>query len=180
MKIDLDTTLQNTLKNILVKKNDTLSNCFNTNTLSISNGPKHGTASVSANASVNYTPSNGYNGKDTFSYKICALISGNNICDSAMVYVTIKSIPTNNILNEIHAAIAIYPNPSNEFIHCSNVSSFESIEIVNIMGQSILKTKIQNNLERIDLSDIGGGIYFLVIKDKMGSVALREQISILH
>lgn len=180
LKIDLDTTLQNTLKNILVKKNDTLSNCFNTNTLSISNGPKHGAASVSANSSINYTPSNGYNGKDTFSYKVCALISGSNICDSAMIYVTIKSIPTNNILNEIQAAIAIYPNPAYEFIHCSNVSSFESIEIVNAMGQSILKTKIQNNIERIDLSDVGGGIYFLVIKDKMGRVAMREQISILH
>lgn len=180
MKNDIDTALQNTLKNILVKKNDTLSNCFNTNTLSISNGPKNGTAAVSANTSINYTPKTGFSGKDTFSYKFCAILTGNTICDSAMVYVTVKSVPTNSGLSKTEASIAFYPNPSNDYIHFMNVANFESIEVFNMIGQSLRKMNIQHNFERISVMDYLEGNYFFTIKDKQGNIVLKEQIKIVH
>lgn len=55
-------------------------------TVTINNGPQHGSVTVNSNNQVEYTPDNNYLGSDTFTYIICDVF---NQCDTAVVYVTV-------------------------------------------------------------------------------------------
>lgn len=55
-------------------------------TVTISNGPEHGSVTVNSNNQVEYTPENNYLGSDTFTYIICDVF---NQCDTAVVYVIV-------------------------------------------------------------------------------------------
>lgn len=60
--------------------------------------------------------------------------------------------------------ISIYPNPvKNSFI--ISKSGGADIEIYNITGKLLTKTRIDNNQQEIDISDFGSGIYFVRIKN---------------
>ncbi|HKR02993.1 MAG TPA: T9SS type A sorting domain-containing protein [Bacteroidia bacterium] len=57
--------------------------------------------------------------------------------------------------------VSVFPNPANSEINIlfSSDDNFE-IEIVNILGERIIKVKNQN---RIDISNLTGGIYFIKV-----------------
>lgn len=55
-------------------------------TLTLLQGPQHGTANVNASNQVNYSPNSGYIGVDSFTYIVC---DNNNTCDTAFVLLNI-------------------------------------------------------------------------------------------
>lgn len=55
--------------------------------------PKHGAAIINSNGTILYVPDPGYQGLDTFEYRICSTPSP-IVCDMATVYVTINSCPS--------------------------------------------------------------------------------------
>lgn len=60
-----------------------------TATLSILGAPSHGTAGVSANNEIVYTPNSAYCGSDALTYRVCV---GAN-CDTATVFITVRCYP---------------------------------------------------------------------------------------
>jgi len=75
----------------------------------------------------------------------------------------VSSSPLNT--NEIAIDnINIYPNPANNFIKINSKIEIDNITISNILGKKIIKTK---NINKIDISNIAAGIYFLKVETNL-------------
>ncbi|MEN9609754.1 MAG: hypothetical protein RLZZ628_568 [Bacteroidota bacterium] len=79
---DFATTMRNNPSTINVLQNDSLFGALTS--LVLIESPRHGN-SIIANNQIQYTPLNGFCGKDTISYKVCTAIG----CDTGMVFITI-------------------------------------------------------------------------------------------
>lgn len=99
---DVNTATSGVLKNITVLAND--KNADGTNvtdftkitTPILSTLPTKGTATVKSDGSIDYTPTVGATGSDTFVYTICDK-ANTTLCDTAKVTVAISSIPTQSV-----------------------------------------------------------------------------------
>jgi len=60
--------------------------------------------------------------------------------------------------------VAFYPNPVKNSLNLSYEETIESIEILNILGQSVLTQNINENNAKIDLSSLANGNYSVKIK----------------
>lgn len=63
-------------------------------TLTVVTAPAHGTATVSSDTSILYTPSPGYCGPDVLTYRVC---TSPNTCATATVTITVKCYPVRTI-----------------------------------------------------------------------------------
>ena len=57
----------------------------------------------------------------------------------------------------------IFPNPTSDFINVTGFKPNENAIIINLNGQVLKSTKIDK--DRIDVSDLKTGIYFVKIKN---------------
>ncbi|HKK69337.1 MAG TPA: C25 family cysteine peptidase [Bacteroidales bacterium] len=81
------------------------------------------------------------------------------------MYTTPVEIDFANSIDEESASLAVYPNPagSEVFVEMHNMSA-ESISMVNVIGQTVHNLTVQSDIERIDVSDLKSGVYFIKIK----------------
>jgi bacillopeptidase F len=97
--------------------------------------------------------------------------SGNNLyLDNIWVYEGAEpvSIKENKIIS-----LSIYPNPteSNITINLGNNDiDNSSIELVDLLGKIISKTNVTQQLNKIDMSNLSNGIYFIKFSNKNGSI----------
>lgn len=87
------------------------------------------------------------------------------------------NIPANLALqNELLNSISLYPNPTKDIFDIEFKAGIESfdVEIYNQLG-SILKSEHLNYTDKasVNISEFSSGIYFVVVKTKMGSVTKR-------
>lgn len=87
------------------------------------------------------------------------------------------SIPTSIASqNEILNSMSLYPNPTKDVFDIEFKSGFDSfdVEIYNQLG-SLMSSKHMTYTDRasIDISELSSGIYFVVVKTKMGSATKR-------
>lgn len=76
--------------------------------------------------------------------------------------VTPTSLNNNKNSNQL---IALYPNPAQNFVTIKNVADNKLVEVINTLGQVILKQNISN--ERLNISHLQKGIYFVKIDDSL-------------
>ncbi|MEA3446970.1 MAG: T9SS type A sorting domain-containing protein, partial [Bacteroidota bacterium] len=69
----------------------------------------------------------------------------------------------NNIAGNT-TSFKIYPNPAKKkvFVKMSNINN-GNIELVNMLGQAVIKKTIERNIETFDVADLKPGIYFIRI-----------------
>jgi len=60
---------------------------------------------------------------------------------------------------------SIYPNPTTDYINI-DCSSLESVSVYNIIGKEVIKA---NNQNRIDVSTLSKGVYFIKVSDGINS-----------
>lgn len=104
--------------------------------------------------------------QQTGSYNINVLvIDNNNLSNSKIIPFEVKEP---NALYNKNNEFQIFPNPANEFITIfSNLSSFETIEIVDINGKIIYSNYFSNSKSSIiDIRTYPKGIYFIKIYSK--------------
>lgn len=70
-------------------------------------------------------------------------------------------------------AITIFPNPTNSGISIKSTLDYNSIKIINSIGQTVI-TK-ENKSEPISVSNLSNGIYFIQLLDKKGSLLKTEK-----
>jgi hypothetical protein len=78
--------------------------------------------------------------------------------------------------NEFLNAISLYPNPTKDVFDIELKAGIESfdVEIYNQLGASLKSTHLTyTDKATIDISEFSTGIYFVVVKTKMGSVTKR-------
>ncbi len=74
------------------------------------------------------------------------------------------------------SSFAIFPNPVSNFLQIKSEQLIEQnalIEIINYLGQTVIKTKFKNEL---DISELPNGIYILQLKNSQGQVAVKRVV----
>jgi len=87
---------------------------------------------------------------------------------------------TNNTFNfaslktteSVFANLSIFPNPVIDTIYINNVKNIDEINIINVNGQVV--KQFTNDLEKLDVSELSSGVYFLSIisQDKMKRIKI--------
>lgn len=79
-----------------------------------------------------------------------------------------------SISTATHATLSnslnVYPNPSNGIITLSNESVGSSYIITNTLGQKVQKGLIENQLQKLNLTNLSAGNFFLMVNDKNGKM----------
>lgn len=61
-------------------------------------------------------------------------------------------------------AIAIYPNPSSEFIRLKGISDTQKIKIYNVLGGKVSEESVNSN-SKIEIKNLPKGIYFIHLEN---------------
>jgi hypothetical protein len=60
-------------------------------------------------------------------------------------------------------SISVYPNPATDVLYVKLSSSNYSVEVINLIGEVVLKAENKSNTTSIELSNLKSGVYFLTI-----------------
>ena len=104
------------------------------------------------------------------------------VCVTRMAYCTIPDYPLcygqtsleENINETKDLSVTVHPNPTNGIVTVTG-ENLSEIEVVNILGQTVLKKDCSDDII-IDLSNQPAGIYLLRITDKNGDGCTRKVI----
>lgn len=88
----------------------------------------------------------------------------NRVLDESEIEYLYTSV--NNVI--INSSVKIYPNPTTDYlsIDFDNKFSNSDIEIFDITGKKILGIKSRKNEEKINMSELDRGVYFIRIKNE--------------
>lgn len=70
----------------------------------------------------------------------------------------------------LNSGISIYPNPTADFLFVAGYSGILSFELLNMAGVKVLSANNQMQIEKIDLTGLASGVYFLKINTLEGVV----------
>ena len=74
----------------------------------------------------------------------------------------------------IENKVSIYPNPAKDILHVDNKSEVcDKLLIVDLLGE--VRTTMNNSTEKIDISQLEAGVYFLIGKNNRGQILFREK-----
>ena len=105
----------------------------------------------------------------TYSYKLTAEYHfDGQVCTSEPVYATVEV--TN--VNETSCTVNLFPNPTNGEVTLSG-EGLSQVRIVNAYGQTVYNADLEGDQVRIDLSQMGKGIYMMHIEAN-GGHAVRK------
>lgn len=90
-----------------------------------------------------------------------------NIQNDHTIHVTLPSSLRNIALEQ---SVSVYPNPAQSVIYINMSASFETVEIIDIMGRIHSSDIVSDSIMKIDVSSLGNGIYFIRLNGKEGSV----------
>ncbi|SKB07274.1 Ig-like domain-containing protein [Aeromicrobium choanae] len=128
---DIATTSVETPIAVLVRQNDTSLSGQALALPSVTTAPAHGTASITLDGRIVYTPEDGFSGEDTFEYRLCDTSSPTPVCDTAAVTVTVT-----NVFAEESAAEDGVKTPQN------TAKDIPLADVVSSTGQPVDPTKV--------------------------------------
>jgi len=76
-----------------------------------------------------------------------------------------------------HFQVSIYPNPTSDFINIIGMEQFDCY-IYSQSGQLLYHEKKENNLSKIDLTDLPAGLYHIRLQSK--NITYKDKILIAH
>ncbi len=65
--------------------------------------------------------------------------------------------------------IIIYPNPAADFLHIKSAGQYNKVKVVNINGQLLIDNYLYEQKEKIDLSALQPGLYFVIVTGERNS-----------
>lgn len=68
-----------------------------------------------------------------------------------------------SITDETLDKVAVFPNPANDILNITADNNIETVELVNLAGQSVLHQLVNGNNHSIDVSDLSEGVYMIRI-----------------
>ena len=84
---------------------------------------------------------------------------------------------TASVHNYNQFELAVYPNPTADYLHLSiaNFNSSASLEIFDLLGKKVNSFTLKSKSSRVDISSLSKGIYFLKIHSN-GKVATKKVV----
>lgn len=119
------------------------------------------TTSGMPNINHTYTVAGTFTGTLTAKYQKMA-DSGTNLQDATTFAKTVSTCAGIQVLSGVEA-VNVYPNPSTGLVYVANLPSESTIEVVNMLGQSVYKTTANAGNFTADLSTLNNGSYFVKI-----------------
>jgi len=149
-------------------------------TVTVVEGPFHGTAVVESDNSITYTPESGFNGKlDTLVYQ-ATLVSNELLYDQAelVIFVNLPA-SVNNTLKE--SELTVYPTPSTGELFVKVSSAFggiSSIQVIDLTGKTIFNVNGSafENGKALELNNCPNGLYILRVTNEDGNSLYRKFI----
>ncbi len=98
-------------------------------------------------------------------------------------YPNTDTIPTINSLVDIKSiqtpinGFEFYPNPANDLLNFKSEFNSGELRIIDAMGQICKTISLHSKLEKINISNLNPGIYFLVLKTDNGETLSLGRIS---
>lgn len=131
------------------------------------------------NGSYTSNSTHTYNGFG--SYIVTMTVSNPCGMDTMTVVLDLFATNVHEMIDECD--ITIYPNPNqglfNIELNCANPNSDYNIEIYNLIGQKIFNSlNYQNSIQKIDLTQMTNGIYFIHLTNQNGERLKMEKIII--
>jgi len=130
--------------------------------------------------SFNWTAPSTSVGNITF-YATFNAANGNNATTGDVIYrseLTLTPNTTSIDENELDYQLSLYPNPASDYISIDfkNNSDRNIIRLFNGIGKLVMEKQINNQFEKLNVSKLNDGVYYLVIND------LKEihKINIIH
>ncbi|HNW97455.1 MAG TPA: T9SS type A sorting domain-containing protein [Bacteroidales bacterium] len=104
-----------------------------------------------------------------------------NSCENTLPASGSKLSNTNeNTIQEI--TISVYPNPAKDEVIISipiEIKSIYKIELIDVLGQTILSESINKNLYTLSLSGINKGVYICKILDEKSNVLFNDKLTVI-
>lgn len=110
------------------------------------------------------------------------LVLGDSFSNSASIYfdynfpiVTDPAVTTFAVLGTqdfvFNNYLTVYPNPANNILNITAKQSIElkSMEVYNILGQLVLSIPNANGVDKVDVSNLNAGTYFLKVSSDKGT-----------
>jgi hypothetical protein len=100
-------------------------------------------------------------------------VSGNNcytvevVCEGEVSPMSDKECMVG--INGFVSTFSIVPNPATDDIMITAKSSFNKVEIVNFLGQTVLSQSNDKDTAKVDISNLTNGIYFVRITSENGT-----------
>jgi uncharacterized repeat protein (TIGR01451 family) len=109
-----------------------------------------------------------------------SLLTGTHVDNRAVIYFDDnEGVMTNTVENTIHPLVvanlniqqvSVYPNPvNNELIIKTDKNSYNSIQILNTMGQSLIQQSIKTNETHVNISNLIPGMYYILLRGSDGT-----------
>lgn len=89
---------------------------------------------------------------------------------------TTDTTESNSIKKINQIKLALYPNPSDDFLFLEFDQPQLDVEILDISGKVIYANRIVSGMP-IDIESFNQGTYFLILRDKKGQILSRKQFS---
>jgi len=69
--------------------------------------------------------------------------------------------------------VKLYPNPATDEVNIMTTVPFETIEVINAIGQSVYKTTLTQNAITLDVTQYSAGIYYVKLQGDNGMVTKK-------
>lgn len=120
-----------------------------------------------------YTTAGTYTGSLTANYQLQAA-NGQKKMDVSSGPTTINSCGPTGI-NELNAAeLLVFPNPSNGVVNVRNMGYNSTLELFNLLGESVYKEKVTEDSKTVDMSRLPAGNYYLKITSAEGRSTIKK------
>ncbi len=111
-----------------------------------------------------------YSGTDNYiAFKFNAASTFDNLYIDNVTYEDNPTLSVNNV--DVNNAVAIFPNPVMNELHIRGML-IEAVQIYSVNGTRILSQN--SNSQKIDVSNLSSGMYFINLKDVNGTTVIRK------
>ncbi len=136
--------------------------------------------SLNANQQTAFEPKltfpEGSGGNATFHYYV--LNSNDQRIDSlTIVFSSTLSVPNN--MSSVHD-VKVFPNPSSGLITVKDAPVGSTVEITDMVGKMVYRTKINGANQTLDLSANPDGVYFYTVKPADGGKSITKKLVLRH
>jgi hypothetical protein len=79
------------------------------------------------------------------------------------------------------AMITIFPNPANQsFTIQSTNKEVRYVEVINNIGEMVLRREVSYGVETIDISKLAAALYIVKVKDKNEALLFQEKLNVIR
>ncbi len=128
------------------------------------------------NSSIQQNPTITYNTPGVYSVSLTASNASGNHTYTRTNYITVTDCL--NVEDALLSAISIYPNPTNGILNIDIPKPNAEARVINIIGNEVMKLKLNSTKNSINLSSLNQGIY--IVEITINNQVFRSKITIYN